>query len=104
MSNKSEKIIERIKHLDEEKIALLQELFGEPELSPKEPEKPLLNKLEEIGCPGMKWICRRSSTGRGVRIHQDPGMGKYETPSEAIESFLSTHAKDVELVLGGGEV
>lgn len=32
----------------------------------------LLNWIESQGTPGMKWIARRSTTGRGFRLHQSP--------------------------------
>ena len=49
----------------------------------------LLNELEFNADKGMKWICRLSTTGRGLRLHQDPQMGLHETPREAIESYFT---------------
>lgn len=50
-------------------------------------EDGLLGKLKEMETPGIKWICRMSSMGRGLRLHQDQEIGKYDTPQEAIESW-----------------
>lgn len=53
----------------------------------------LLDELTDIGKrTKLPWICRPSSTGRGLRLHQDP-FGKCETPREAIDSFLNNEAK-----------
>lgn len=50
----------------------------------------LLNELEFNATPGMKWICRCSTIGRGLRLHQDPQMGKYDTPREAIRAYFES--------------
>jgi hypothetical protein len=41
----------------------------------------------------MVWICRESSTGRGIRLHQSRNFGErygkgYNTAREALEAFL----------------
>ena len=50
-----------------------------------------LDFLEQAGAalsPGMKWVCRPSTTGRGYRLHQDPHpeVGQYDTVREAIDA------------------
>lgn len=59
-------------------------------------DKYLLDKLTELGGPnGLKWTCRWSTTGRGLRLHQmgsrdgdDVSAPVFDTPREAIENFL----------------
>ena len=48
----------------------------------------LLDALDIAGNYSIKWICRDSTTGRGMRLHQDPMIGIYDTPREAIMAYL----------------
>ena len=34
------------------------------------------------------WVCRMSYTGRGLRIHESKGIGKYYDIRNAIDAFL----------------
>lgn len=59
----------------------------------------ILKALKELGHPQLPWVCRDSTTGRGIRLHQiDPdsaarrGWTTYHTPLEAIEAYLKTKA------------
>lgn len=49
----------------------------------------LLNELTFNVDKHMKWICRLSTTDRGLRLHQSPGLGKYNSPREAIEAYFT---------------
>jgi len=49
-------------------------------------DKELLDSLEKNAEPFL-WICRDSATGRGLRLHQDPKDGVYQTPREAIRAY-----------------
>lgn len=56
----------------------------------------LLTHLENLGreTAGMKWVCRESSVGRGIRLHQlpaweqgvwsDRGVPEFDTAREAL--------------------
>lgn len=56
-----------------------------------------LDLLAREGTPGLPWVCRESTTGRGLRLHQvSPddfsvlyGLSTYPTPHEAVEAFLA---------------
>lgn len=48
----------------------------------------LLNMLHNCGDPKLKWILRQSTTGRGLRLHQDKNIGKYDTPRQAIFAYF----------------
>lgn len=50
-------------------------------------ESPL-SALAKHAVPGMKWIMRNSTRGRGLRLHQDPD-GLYATPTQAIQAYLA---------------
>jgi len=46
------------------------------------------------------WICRHSTTGRGLRLHQ-VGLGAkrgqvYETPQQALDAFIKKEKPNVE--------
>ena len=54
-----------------------------------------LDFLEGKGAPGMSWVVRESTTGRGYRLHQSPHPIDWEqqgadgvgaTPREAIDA------------------
>ena len=47
----------------------------------------LLNWVEVQAVPGMGWIARNSSTGRGFRVHQDHSA-KSKTAREAISQAM----------------
>jgi len=52
-------------------------------------EDLLLTKLkEEETSYGKGWICRRSETGRGLRVHQTTLEGSVDTPKQAIINYL----------------
>lgn len=73
------------------------------ENGPYNRDSALLDELAKVGENlGERWICRRSTTGRGLRLHQTSseklidgsyrqsltGLPTFETPREAIEDFL----------------
>lgn len=43
-----------------------------------------LNWLEKQADHGIPWVARKSATGRGYRLHQDPALGTAGTAREAI--------------------
>lgn len=52
----------------------------------------ILNDLLEFADPNLRWVCRQSSTGRGLRIHQTieiDGIKTYDSPEAAIKAFLN---------------
>jgi hypothetical protein len=53
----------------------------------------LLNELDNLGSKDMLWICRESSTGRGLRVHQDPLYGKFNSIREAITHYILSKNK-----------
>jgi hypothetical protein len=38
-----------------------------------------------------KWICRMSSTGRGLRVHETTAETNYPTIREAIEAYIKSY-------------
>lgn len=68
-------------------------------------EKYLLDQLYEAGDKGLRWVCRRSSSGTGrIRLHQVTTdqmdindchilsrQMTWPTPAEAISDFLEHH-------------
>lgn len=61
-----------------------------------------LDWLTRQGEPGMAWVARKSVTGRGYRLHQDPAAERHArengytfgaSPREAIDAALSASAK-----------
>lgn len=57
------------------------------ELERMEKDAARLNVLEAQAEPGMKWIARPSTTGRGYRLHQDPNFGEHATARDAIDAL-----------------
>lgn len=57
-----------------------------------EKDAALLNFLDERAVPGIPWIARESSTGRGYRVHQDWGIGTHRTVREAIQQAMTDTA------------
>ena len=51
----------------------------------------LLDTLATHAASGLGWSCRWSTTGRGLRLHQDPSGG-YPTPREALAAFIESIA------------
>lgn len=48
----------------------------------------LLDVWARHAAPGMKWIARNSTTGRGLRLHQDRD-GLFATPEQAIAAYVA---------------
>lgn len=59
---------------------------------PKPKKDDLLADLQQYQTEGLKWVCRQSMTGRGLRLHQIASREYWEeaadTPAEAITKFL----------------
>lgn len=64
-------------------------------------DSDLLMKLSAAGeVYGLPWVCRHSTSGRGLRLHQTrrsedspnhnvAGLRVYDTPEEALRAFLA---------------
>ncbi len=55
----------------------------------------LLKMLEQLGDPYLRWVCRDSTSDRGLRLHQvhedtadRMGWTTYQTPREAVVAYL----------------
>jgi len=59
----------------------------------------LLNELSKYQLDGMKWVCRKSTTGCGLRIHQSPS-GEFLTPADAVKNFLEDNPSKCEAYTG----
>lgn len=53
-----------------------------------------INKMQELTA-GKKWILRRSTTGRGLRLHvTSSDFIGHDTIREAIDSYFKKESKD----------
>lgn len=63
----------------------------------------LLDKLFVEGQRfNLKWVCRESSTGRGMRLHQladseKSNVESFDTPKEALEVFFKLNNGDSKI-------
>lgn len=69
-------------------IARLRKRNQELELAGLGHDTRLLDFLESKASYTNRWICRVSSTGRGMRLHETSAEGSYPTIREAIEAFV----------------
>ena len=58
----------------------------------------LVNDLQAFEEGGLPWVCRHSTSGRGVRLHQTSGMDYhgmlFDTPQEALNYFIECESND----------
>lgn len=58
-------------------------------------DKTLLDELNKLGKEyGHGWICRRSVSGRGLRLHQTNRKNTLPSPRLAIHVFLEKEKLD----------
>lgn len=51
----------------------------------------LFKELKRHEKPGLVWVCRESSTSRGLRLHQTEGDG-WNHPDDAVRAYLKEKA------------
>lgn len=51
-------------------------------------DSQLLDFLESEATPGLRWIARSSTTGRGYRLHQHDGLGSSTVRGAIMEALI----------------
>lgn len=70
-------------------------LFYEAELigTKRTPDSPTdhdrMQWIEDQAKPGLAWVARQSTRGRGFRLHQSRTLGDWSTAREAIDDAMS---------------
>lgn len=61
-------------------------------------DRDWLAELEKVAQKGLRWVCRWSTSGRGLRLHQTRGtmdgvsmQATWPTPQEAVRDFLENY-------------
>lgn len=60
----------------------------------------LINQLKKYQTNDLKWACRMSTAGRGLRLHQvskrsEQNLRTFDTPAEAIIDFIDQEERKV---------